>query len=136
VFPPELTRVSGRRAIAHLADGVVLTLIALAVVVPAAIISNVLLAVTLLLWITVGHVAYYVLSQRRSGRSPGKRLAGIRVVDAAGATPSTGALIRRSVPLLVEYFYVVVLVAMLSSPYRQRLGDRWAGTYVIDDRRA
>lgn len=83
------------------------------------------------IWLTVGVVAYYVLTQRRNGRSPGKALVGIRVVDAQGDTPSTGALIRRSVPLLVDYLFLVAFIAMMSSPYRQRLGDRWGHTYVI-----
>jgi uncharacterized RDD family membrane protein YckC len=86
---------------------------------------------TLVLGLTVFHLAYFVLLQRRSGRTPGKRLVGIRVVDAAGGVPGTGALVRRSIPLLVEYIYIFALLAMMTSEYRQRLGDRWGHTYVI-----
>ena len=46
----------------------------------------------------------------------------------------TGALIKRTLPLLIEYFYVVALFSMMSSGYRQRLGDRWADTFVVRDR--
>ena len=73
--------------------------------------------------------------QRRSGRAPGKRIAGIRVVDASGSTLGTAAVVRRTVPLLFEYFYVIALGSMLGSPYRQRLGDRWDHTYVVSEKR-
>lgn len=133
-FTPEATPVSGRRFIAHLADGVVYTLFWILAIIPAAILSDVLLLIVLIVGLTVGHVAYFVFTQRRDGRSPGKHLAGIRVVDERGGVPSPGALARRTVPLLIEYFYIVALVSMLSSKYRQRLGDRWGHTYVIADR--
>jgi uncharacterized RDD family membrane protein YckC len=132
-FAPEETRVSGRRYIAHLADGVVLALIFVVVAVPAAIVSDALLAIVLVVYVTIGQVVYFVLAQRRTGRTPGKRLVGIRVVDADGQTPTTGALLKRSVPLLVEYFYIIAWLSMMGSPYRQRFGDRWGGTYVVSD---
>ncbi len=123
-FPPEATHVSGRRLLAHFVDGIVFTLLMVVVFVPAAIISDVLLAVVLLLGLTVGHIAYFVVTQRRDGRSPGTRLAGIRVVDERGDVPDQDALVRRSIPLLVEYLYVIALVSMLGSKYRERFGDR------------
>jgi uncharacterized RDD family membrane protein YckC len=123
-FPPEETRVSGRRYIAHLADAVVLALIFVVVAVPAPIISDALLAIVLVVYVTIGQVVYFVLAQRRTGRTPGKRLVGIRVVDADGQTPTTGALLKRTVPLLVEYFYIIAWPSMMGSPYRQRFGDR------------
>jgi uncharacterized RDD family membrane protein YckC len=132
-FPREATRVSGRRFVAHLADGVVFLLIFVVLLVPASIWSDLLLVIELVLIPTVGQVAYYVLTQRRSGRSPGKRLVGIRVVDADGRPPRTGALVKRTVPLLIEYLYVFAWASMMTSAYRQRLGDRWGKTYVVTD---
>ena len=129
---PEQTRVSGRRLIAHLADGVLITLILFVLGIPAAIISDVLLAIVLIGWVVFGQLAYFVLSQRGDGQSPGKRLSGIRVVDANGAPPSTSALVKRTLPLYIEYVYVIALIGMLSSERRQRFGDRWARTYVVD----
>jgi hypothetical protein len=55
------------------------------------------------------------------------------VVDASGATPGTGALVRRSIPLIIEYFYVLAWASMMGSRYRQRFGDRWGKTYVVGD---
>lgn len=90
-----------------------------------------LIVIVLVLWFTAGHVAYLVLTQRGRGQSPGKRVAGLRVVDRAGEPPGSAALVRRSLPLLLEYTLILAFLAMMSSPYRQRLGDRWARTYVI-----
>lgn len=133
-FLREETRVTGRRALAHLADGALYSLFAFIVIFAAAALSNnAVLGVALVLVIVFGQVTYFVLTQRRSGRSPGKRLVGIKVVDADGRVPSVEALVRRSIPLLFEYLYVISLAVILSSPDRQRLGDRWAHTYVIAD---
>ncbi len=54
-------------------------------------------------------------------------------MDAGAAVPTTGALVKRTIPLLIEYFYVIALIGMLTPDYRQRLGDRWGGTYVVAD---
>lgn len=132
-FPREMTRVSGRRILAHLADGVIYLLLWLVFAVPAALISGAGLIVALIL-LFPGQIAYYVLTQRRDGQSPGKRLNGVRVVDAAGRTPSASDLLARSIPLLIDYTYVIAAIAIASSPDRQRLGDRAGGTYVIDAR--
>jgi uncharacterized RDD family membrane protein YckC len=133
-FPQEATRVSGRRLIAHLADGVVY-LLTIVLVLPLALISDTAFAIGFLTWALLGQVPYYVLTQKRHGRTPGKALVGVRVVDENGKTPGTEALVKRTLPLLIEYFYVVALIAMMSSPYRRRLGDRWGDTYVIEDTR-
>lgn len=127
------TRVSGRRYAAHLIDGIVLTLVAIVPLVAAAAISNAAIAVTFAFFLIPGPVLYYVLTERRSGRSPGKYAVGIRVVTASGEVPSDSALVKRTIPLLFEYIFILAWVAMMSSDSRQRLGDRWAGTYVIDD---
>ena len=95
--------------------------------------SDVLLALVLILLFTVGQVAYYVLLQRRAGQTPGKRAVGLRVVDAQGRTPGTGALVKRTLPLLIEYFYVFAWISMTGSRYRQRFGDRVGATYVVGD---
>jgi uncharacterized RDD family membrane protein YckC len=138
LVPPDATRVSGRRFVAHVVDGTLyglLFIVAILIVgaLPKSALSDFLLGATLVVGLTVGQVAFYVALQRRHGRTPGKRLAGIRVVDARGAVPTTGALAKRTIPTLIEYFYVIALIAMLTSDYRQRLGDRWGGTYVVAD---
>ena len=130
------TRVSGRRYLAHWLDSTIFAVLFLILVVLAGMLpdggaADVVFGAVLVLGFTAGQLAYYVLTQRRHGRTPGKRLAGIRVVDRNGNVPTTGALVKRTVPLLVEYFYVIAWIGMMTSPFRQRLGDRWADTYVI-----
>jgi len=139
--PPEATRVSGWRFVAHFTDGVLFAVMFVIVVLlagvvlgalPEGVVADVLMGVVIFGGLTAGQVAYYVLTQRRTGQSPGKRLAGIRVVDASGGVPTTAQLVKRTIPLLIEYFYVLALIGMLASPHRQRFGDRWADTYVVE----
>jgi uncharacterized RDD family membrane protein YckC len=132
-FPVERTRVSGRRLVAHLADGVLYGVLFAVLILVAAAIGNAALAIAFVLGLTVLNVAYYVVLERPNGRTPGKRLVGLRVVDAAGQVPTTSALVKRTIPLLIEYVYVIALIGMLTSEYRQRFGDRWGKTYVIED---
>ena len=132
----QATRVSGRRFAAHIVDGIVFTFIVVGVILlftllPDSALTDVLLGVALVGMLTVGHVAYFVLTQRRGGQTPGKKLVGVRVIDEHGGDPSVGALIKRTVPLLIEYVYVFAAIGMLTSSRRQRFGDRWARTYVV-----
>ena len=129
--PEDATRVTLRRGIAHFVDIVVITLILFVLAFPAGAISDVALLIVLVGWAILGQLAYFVWFQRRDGKTPGKQLAGIRVVDANGATPSTGALVKRTLPLYLEYVYFIALIGMLTSRYRQRFGDRWGDTYVV-----
>jgi uncharacterized RDD family membrane protein YckC len=131
VFPREATDVLFRRFLAHMVDGLLLTALLFVLLVVAAVISGPVIAAVLLLWITAGPTAYFVYTQRRTGQSPGKRLTRIRVVNRLGETPDTHALIIRSLTLLLEFTYVIALISTAFSAENQRLGDRWAGTYVI-----
>ena len=131
-FPLEATHVMRRRYLAHLADGCLYLLIAIVPLVLAAMVSNLLLAIAVFLWLFPGPVVYYVITQRKTGRSPAKRYFDIRVVDADGNVPSTGAIVRRSVLLPLDNTYVFALISFMFSPGWRRLGDRWGGTYVID----
>jgi uncharacterized RDD family membrane protein YckC len=132
-FSSEETRVSGRRLVAHIVDGTLYGVLFIVLILLAGATSDIVLLITLVLGLTVLHVAFFVVLQRRRGRTPGKALVGIRVVDGAGQVPTTGALIKRTLPLLIEYLYVIALIGMLTSEYRQRFGDRWGRTYVILD---
>jgi uncharacterized RDD family membrane protein YckC len=125
------TRVSGRRYLAHVVDGVVLMVILILMLIPTFAMSDIAGLVALILWFGPVHLAYFVLAARRTGQTPGKRAAAIRVVDEDGRVPSTGALVKRSLPLLIEYFYILAWISMMASPLRQRFGDRWARTYVV-----
>ena len=141
-IPEEATRVSGRRFVAHLVDGLiygiaavagVVALIALMSLLPDETWTSVLYVVGLVAIFTIGHVWFLVMLHKRDGRSPGKKLVGIRVVDAQGGVPDKSALYKRSWPIIIEYFYLFAWIGMMSSRHRQRFGDRWGHTYVVRD---
>jgi uncharacterized RDD family membrane protein YckC len=77
-----------------------------------------------------------VLELTMRGRTPGKRMAGARIVTREGATPGAGALLLRNVFRLVDsapVFYVVGLACCLATDQRVRIGDLAAGTVLVLD---
>jgi len=71
------------------------------------------------------------------GVTPGKRLAGLRIVDRAGGVPGFGALALRNVFRVIDslpVFYGVGLAAVLLTREQSRVGDVAAGTLVVYDR--
>ena len=70
------------------------------------------------------------------GRTPGKRMAGIRIVTERALTPDAGALIIRNVFRLVDSlpaFYVLGLVVAMLTAHQVRIGDLAAGTLLVYD---
>lgn len=67
------------------------------------------------------------------GRTPGKLLLGLRVVDRYGRPIGWGASCVRNLFRLVDMlpFYTVALVSAFASASCKRLGDLVAGTYVV-----
>lgn len=73
-----------------------------------------------------------------SGRTPGKRALGIRVVRDAGFPIEIGAATIRNLVRVVEFglgFYALSAVSAIVSKENKRLGDFAAGTIVVRDRR-
>jgi uncharacterized RDD family membrane protein YckC len=71
------------------------------------------------------------------GTTPGKRVAGIRVIQQTGrpitATECLGRNLMRGVDILPG-FYGVGLIAMMCNAENRRLGDYVAGTIVVHDK--
>ena len=70
------------------------------------------------------------------GRTPGKRMAGARIVTLEGETPGTGALLMRNLFRLIDSLpvaYLVGLVCCIFTAQRVRIGDLAAGTLLILD---
>lgn len=86
------------------------------------------------------YLAYHlVLEITMKGRTPGKRMAGVRIVTTDGRTPGIGALIVRNVFRLVDslpQFYLVGLITCGVSKQQVRFGDMAAGTLLIHEKRA
>lgn len=78
--------------------------------------------------------AVYFLLRDVAGRSLGKRLTGLTVVNGAGQPAGTASLIIRNVPIAIPFVVIVEYVVMRQSSDARRLGDRWANTRVRDER--
>ena len=80
---------------------------------------------------------HLVLEPVMAGRTPGKRLAGVRVLTPEGHVPTAGALITRNIFRIVDsmpLFYVVGLLFVFFTKRHLRLGDLAAGTVIAMDR--
>ena len=70
-----------------------------------------------------------------NGRSPGKMLFGVRVVDAQTRQPiSPSQSMRRNLVLMIPY--VGLIGGVITMMRGQRWGDKWAGTMVIWNKHA
>jgi uncharacterized RDD family membrane protein YckC len=68
------------------------------------------------------------------GQTPGKRIAGVRVVGVDGSAARPGALLARNVFRLVDSapaLYAVGLVATIATRQHVRIGDLVAGTLLV-----
>lgn len=83
------------------------------------------------LWIVA--LPYYTLAHHLSGRTPGKRIVGVRVVDAAsGGLPGLGQSLARTLGYLPSYAVGMIGFLMAGVDSRKRaLHDRLAGTVVV-----
>jgi len=94
-------------------------------------------AILVLFCIYWGYFAFFEIIW--SGRTPGKRLAHVRVVKESGRAMTAYDAIARNVLRAVDFLPVMygvgVLVMMLNRQSR-RIGDYVAGTIVVHDRRA
>jgi uncharacterized membrane protein SpoIIM required for sporulation/uncharacterized RDD family membrane protein YckC len=87
---------------------------------------------------TIIYLLYHlILEPLMAGRTPGKRMAGLRVLTPEALVPSTGALIARNVFRLIDsmpVFYVVGLLFVFFGRRHLRLGDMAAGTVLAVER--
>ncbi len=77
-----------------------------------------------------------VLEIMMAGRTPGKRMAGVRIVTTEGTAPSAGALLVRNLFRFIDglpLFYVVGLACTMLTARHQRVGDLAAGTLLVYD---
>jgi uncharacterized RDD family membrane protein YckC len=88
---------------------------------------------------TIIYFLYHpVLELLMRGQSPGKRMAGVRVVTVNGGAPGVGAVLIRNIFRLIDclpMLYFVGLATTLLSAQRVRIGDMAAGTLLVIDER-
>jgi uncharacterized RDD family membrane protein YckC len=86
---------------------------------------------------TVIYFLYHpVLEVMMRGRTPGKQLAGVRIVNLHGGTPSTLAVLVRNAFRLIDSLpalYAVGLCTTMINAQRARFGDLAAGTLLVHD---
>lgn len=78
-----------------------------------------------------------ILEIAMRGSTPGKRMAGVRIVTRTGDIPGPGALLLRNVFRLIDSQPMVYLVGLLTVMFTEqhvRIGDLAAGTLLILDR--
>jgi len=85
---------------------------------------------TLVIVLFVGHT---VVAEAIWGQSLGKRLVGVRVVDMAGQRPRLWQVLGRNVLKALDLIVPPLLVMLVISPLRQRLGDLVTETLVAVD---
>ena len=110
---------------------------ALVRVLPSKYLSAVELAILIVVLFVVMFGWFVVFEAWWSGRTPGKRALGLRVVRDGGFPLDAGAAVIRNLVRLVELglgFYAISAVSALLSPENKRLGDFAAGTIVVRDR--
>lgn len=77
-----------------------------------------------------------VLEIAMHGRTPGKRIAGVRLVTREGDVPSFGALLVRDIFRLIDSLpaaYLVGLVSVIFTSQHVRIGDLAGGTLLVLD---
>lgn len=78
---------------------------------------------------------YFVLFEvAGDGRSPGKRMTGLRVVNLRGGPVGLRRSLVRNLLRIIDQFpgtYIVGLISVMATPANQRLGDLAAGTIVV-----
>jgi uncharacterized RDD family membrane protein YckC len=90
-------------------------------------------------WVALPATAIYlfyhpVLEVLMHGSTPGKRMAGVRIVTRTGDIPGMGALLIRNVFRLIDslpFAYLVGLTTAMFTEQHVRLGDIAAGTLLI-----
>ncbi|MEM8873981.1 MAG: RDD family protein [Planctomycetota bacterium] len=81
-----------------------------------------------------GFSLYFLLTaavELATGRSIGKWIAGLDVVDLDGKPATLGALLTRNILRIADVWPIFPLVIVLVHPLRQRLGDAAARTMVV-----
>jgi uncharacterized RDD family membrane protein YckC len=92
--------------------------------------------ITLLPALAIYFLYHPILETTMQGRTPGKRMAGVRLVDTQGQTPGVAALLIRNVFRLVDglpAFYAVGCVACMVTGRSVRIGDLAAGTLMVHE---
>ena len=112
-----------------------LIVLSLFLLIPDLVLGNLLYQETIWIWL-VPLIIYFPVLEGIWGRSLGKLITGMRVVDNSGNAPGIWKSILRTITRFIEVNPVVAGglpagIAVAMSQKRQRLGDMLARTYVV-----
>lgn len=96
-----------------------------------------MLAIMILLMFAVQWGYFAIFEILWKGQTPGKRQAGIRVINETGRAVSVYEAVARNLLRVVDALpgpYAVGAIVMFLSPQSKRIGDYVAGTVVVHDR--
>lgn len=103
---------------------------------PAAVRSSGFVVLGIIVPLVIYFFYHPVLELVMRGRTPGKRIAGVRLVTSNGEIPSGGAILIRNLFRLLDSlpaFYVIGLVCVMFTNRHVRIGDLAAGTLLVID---
>lgn len=123
----------------YLAFGLFLALGGWALAGVADLMASILGILALIGALTLPFVFHVLAEVRNGGRTPGKKVAGIRVVGNDGGPVSWGPSVIRNLVRVIDWLPMMGLAGMVSvvaSARNQRLGDFAAGTLVVMERKA
>jgi uncharacterized RDD family membrane protein YckC len=142
----------GSRLLAHLLDILILVVLILIVVVGVGLVvgfstlggldevSGGIGMIVITLAYSLGPFLYFILFEwLYNGQTIGKKAMGVRVRMADGTPVTFGAALGRNLLRVADLLpgsYFVGLIAMFTNPKSQRIGDLFAGTIVVHERRA
>lgn len=138
----------GSRFLAVTVDMIAQVIIALALLIAASLMASAgvrigkigeawLIAIMVALFFLIFIGWFIIFETWWSGRTPGKRALGLRVLRDGGFPIDPGAAVIRNLVRIVELgfgFYAVSALSALISKENKRLGDLAAGTIVVRDR--
>lgn len=129
---------AGSRFLAILIDAVIVSAIATTIfgIVSTFLPGGVALAIFVSVNFFLTWAWHLWFETRKQGRTPGKRMLKIRVIDARGLPVSLHQSLVRNITRTFDFipvFYGVGAIAMMVSKSRRRLGDIIADTLVVRD---
>jgi len=103
--------------------------------VPMGDMSSVLNDPELIWWTAIPeavYIAHTILAEVFAGRSIGKMIVGLDVINPNGSRPAAWPMVLRNLLRFVDLsFFLIPLTLIFFSPLRQRVGDAAAGTVVV-----
>jgi uncharacterized RDD family membrane protein YckC len=83
----------------------------------------------------IGYLVYTTVTELMLGRTIGKIVTGLKVVGLDGSPATRGMILQRNLLRVTDMFPSPMLLLVILSPLRQRVGDIAAGTLVVEDKK-